>query len=138
MYIWLKESHFIFLCFCYVISILLGQKRFGLSIKIFPILPIVFSRYKRSLPIGLKILVTPLYQNTHFPLSILGRRLSSLSVSDDAAMSVVIESDWASCWVSRSSRGVSKGFNLTGFSSSSSSSSSKKSRSFLTTGFCFC
>ncbi len=54
-----KESHFIFLCFCYVISILLGQNSFGLSIKILPILPIVFSRYKRSLPIRLKILVTP-------------------------------------------------------------------------------
>jgi len=40
----------------------LGQNSFGLSIKILPILPIVFSRYKSSLPIRLKILVTSLVE----------------------------------------------------------------------------
>jgi hypothetical protein len=39
---------------------LLGQKIFRLPVKTLSILPIVFFRHKRSLPIGLKILDTPL------------------------------------------------------------------------------
>jgi hypothetical protein len=65
-FVLIKNLISFFLCFCYVISTLLDQKSFGLSIKILPILPIVFSRYKRSLPIGLKILVTPLARNTRW------------------------------------------------------------------------
>jgi hypothetical protein len=73
------------------------------------------------------------FSNTYFPLSVLGRRLSSFSVSDEAAMSVAIEIDRASWVVSRSSRGVSKGFN-SGCFFTSSSSSSKKSRCFFGVG----
>jgi hypothetical protein len=46
--------------FFYVIIILLGKKNFRLPVKTVPILPIVFFRHKRSLPISLKILDTPL------------------------------------------------------------------------------
>jgi hypothetical protein len=39
------------------------KKLYGLSTKALPILPIVFFRHKRSLPISLKILVAPLQIN---------------------------------------------------------------------------
>jgi hypothetical protein len=56
-----KNPDFIFFsCFYYVISTLLDQNLFSPWIKILPILPIIFFSIQGSLPIGVKILVTPM------------------------------------------------------------------------------
>ncbi len=59
-FVFIKNLISFFYVFVTLLVLCWAKKSFGLSIKILPILPIVFSRYKRSLPIGLKILVTPL------------------------------------------------------------------------------
>ncbi len=67
---------------------------------------------------------------SYFSLSELSRWLS-WSVSDSIGKSVAIDIDWASCCVSRSSRGVSTGFDSISFSSFLSSCSYEIKINFL-------